>query len=242
MRFLISAIVALIFTSCHIFEDISVDSKRVIVVLLDLSGSTLKARDDYIKPIEKIFSSLSYGDYISILLVDSRSELQVSPLFEDSIPAIKAKNKFYLNLTLDIDSLDLIKANMLNRFMKVFNNSLKGMASKNTRIMGAIYAASKILLSFEKEKILVIISDMIEDSEYNLINLKEEDFERVIKKEFKSGRIPNLNGVTVYIVTVGLDSAGEFYRLMNFWEKYFKMANAKEIIFDNFLTKLKTKG
>jgi len=89
--------------------------------------------------------------------------------------------------------------------------------------------ADTIFHNEKRSKLLVILSDMIQDS-------KEFNFERsritnsytakVIKHRRKQKMIPNLSGVKVYVAGASAKAAKKYRSIEKFWSSYFKVAGA----------------
>ncbi|MBI4377977.1 MAG: hypothetical protein HY578_02650 [Nitrospinae bacterium] len=83
------------------------------------------------------------------------------------------------------------------------------------------------------EQILVIMSDMIEETDrLNLLKTPPDNkkTEMFISRQRAENRLPDLSGVTVYVVGVTAKNQELYYKIQSFWMKYFKacVANLKE--------------
>ena len=88
---------------------------------------------------------------------------------------------------------------------KQFEQVLAGPSSDRTEILNALSVAARVLDSGEakeaKRKVLVIFSDMVEESQlYNFRRdeLSDKRISAIIAAERASGRLPDLNGVHVW--------------------------------------------
>ncbi|MGH7964907.1 MAG: hypothetical protein ACRERD_24350, partial [Candidatus Binatia bacterium] len=89
--------------------------------------------------------------------------------------------------------------------------------------------AEKIFHDEQRRRVLVLVSDMLEDSEqYNFERLKlTDDFtRRVIEDHRKKGRLPDLGGAKVYVAGASATSANKALDVQSFWLAYCKAANA----------------
>ena len=81
--------------------------------------------------------------------------------------------------------------------------------------------AEKAFKNYNRDKsILVILSDMIEDSsEYNFEkeNLKDKRIEEIIKREKTKNRMPDLKGAKIYVIAAGAGGSNKFFAIQNFW-------------------------
>jgi hypothetical protein len=80
------------------------------------------------------------------------------------------------------------------------------------------------------------MSDMIEDSgEYNfeIENLTDKRIGDIISREKNRNLIPDLNGIKIYVVGALSKNLKQYYRVQNFWLRYFKECGAN-LIKDNY--------
>jgi hypothetical protein len=81
----------------------------------------------------------------------------------------------------------------------------------------------------ERKKILVILSDMIEDSkEYNFDKDKitDEYINNVIRDRQKNNLLPNLTGVKVYAAGASAADSNKFRAVQTFWARYLTKTGA----------------
>lgn len=104
--------------------------------------------------------------------------------------------------------------------------------SPTTEIMGALVPAQQVFASFPNypRKILVIMSDMIEESlRYNFHKKPpgKKDVDRIIDAEKKQNFLPDLKGVKVYVVGAGGKSSEDMPKIKVFWLAYFRACGAE---------------
>ena len=96
--------------------------------------------------------------------------------------------------------------------------------------MGAIYlAAEKLRYSPCGEKLLIIYSDMQQNTKYMSVNAMIHEKKKVLARLRIDGMMPDLTGVKVHVMGVtgeGL-SIGDWGRMKEFWEDFFKETNAQ---------------
>jgi hypothetical protein len=81
----------------------------------------------------------------------------------------------------------------------------------------------------ERQKILVMLSDMIEESkEYNFDKNKmtDEYINKVIGSRQKNNLMPNLAGVKVYVAGASAADSDKFRAIQAFWARYFAESQA----------------
>jgi len=103
---------------------------------------------------------------------------------------------------------------------------------QRTDILSSLHIAERIFKTYNKERnILVIMSDMIEDSKsYNFEKerLTEKRIAEIIAKEKKAKRMPNLTNVDVYAIRNATNLSPEIVAgIESFWLQYFKECGAR---------------
>lgn len=204
------------------------DPGLLVVTLVDVSASATRSEDvrsNYVDAFNRMLSEMTHGDSMFAALISEKSiSEQRFPIKEEFPP---------FNPTTDNDLLLRAQRNRADEELKgkkeKILNGLTGLLSQgrsSTDIMGAIYTAGKIFeRSPEREKILVLLSDMIEESDrYNFRKdgLSDSRIKQIINKE----KIPNLKGVKVFVVGAKAPSRDRFERIESFWTAFFKHGNA----------------
>jgi hypothetical protein len=99
-----------------------------------------------------------------------------------------------------------------------------------TEILDSLNIADIIFNEEKKrQKILVILSDMIEDSkEYNFDKDKitDEYISNVIRDRQKNKLMPNFKGVKVYVAGASAADSNKFRAIQTFWTRYFTESRA----------------
>jgi len=217
-------------SSCGIFE--KKQPQKTIFVLFDLSESTNKPamRKSYVDSMSVVMEKLTSGDTLAYDNITEAS-LEKSTLKVVSIPktatsgdadiVAMAKN------AQDKEQYKEQRKKLLDDFGLFLNNSA---GHYNTAILSSMQTVDRVFGSFKKnKKILVIFSDMIEDSkDYNFddVTLTTEAIDGIIAKEKAKGRMPDLTGTTVYVVGATCSNADKYMNIQNFWMKYFKECGA----------------
>ena len=98
--------------------------------------------------------------------------------------------------------------------------------------MNSLVLAEKIFAGDRRRRVLILLSDMLEDSEeYNFerIHVTEEFARQVIEDNRRPGQLPDLGGATVYVAGASARSASKVHEVQRFWLEYSKAANARLI-------------
>jgi hypothetical protein len=202
----------------------SPQSPRLIIIFVDMSDSANQARHTVCKEaFEKIYRNLRQGDRVVVGTITSRSYIEFKPTVDEQIP----KKTIW-------DNRLQFERNLTNTKEKIRRETDKLLSRERgtalTEILDSLNIAD-ILLHDEKErqKILVILSDMIEDSkEYNFDKDKitDEYINSVVSHRQKNNLMPNLTGAKVYVAGASADDSNKFRAVQTFWARYFTESGA----------------
>lgn len=198
---------------------------KLVYVLFDLSGSAKDQRDQYFQWFKKILVSIGPGDRIVVEAIQTRSAVKARYPVNEVIPEYSPWKDN--PLVYKKKKIELIK--QIEQTVNSFIKSTPG--SKTTEIMSALLPAQQLFNAFPdyKRKILVIMSDMVEESPlYNFIKDPPgpKGAKWIIEREKKGGRLPDLTGVKIYVAGAGGTSSRTMVRLKRFWTAYFTECGA----------------
>ncbi|UCG05289.1 MAG: hypothetical protein JSV83_15370 [Desulfobacterales bacterium] len=196
---------------------------RAILVFVDMSGSTnIARRTVYKNAFEKIYQNLRQGDRIIVGTITGRSYIDFKPVVDVEIP----KQSVWVNRISFEQNLAKTKENIRKQVEGLMSRK-KG--TPRTEILNSLNIADTIFHNEKRHKILVILSDMVQDSkEYNFSRVKVTDAYTadIIKYRKKNNLIPNLKGVKVYVAGASADEAKKFRSIEKFWNSYFEVTGA----------------
>jgi hypothetical protein len=192
---------------------------RVLAVLVDMSGSTNKARRTvYRNAFEKIFQNLQNGDRIVVGTITGRSYIDFKPTVDAEIP----KRSIWDNRIAYEQNLTKTKKNIKASVEKLLS-ARRG--TPRTEIINSLNIADKIFHNEkERQKILIVLSDMIQDSrEYNFDRVKITNAytNKIIKARKKQNLLPDLKTVKVYVAGASASDSKKFRSIEKFWNRYF---------------------
>ena len=198
-------------------------SPRVIVVLVDMSGSTNRARRTvYNEAFEKIYQSLNQGDRLVVGTITSRSFIDFKPVVDEEIP----KQSIWVNRIQFEQSLAKAQKNIRKEVGRLLSRR-KG--TPYTEILNSLNIADTIFHSEKRQKILVILSDMIQDSkQYKFEHAKVTNkyINNIIRYRQKQKLVPNLADVKVYVAGASAADSRKFRSIEKFWARYFAATGA----------------
>jgi hypothetical protein len=197
---------------------------RVLAVLVDMSGSTNKARRTvYRNAFKKIFQNLQNGDRIVVGTITGRSYIDFKPVVDAEIP----KRSIWDNRIAYEQNLTKTKKNIKASVEKLLS-ARRG--TPRTEIINSLNIADKIFHNEkERQKILIVLSDMIQDSrEYNFDRVKVTNAytNKIIKARKKQNLLPDLKTVKVYVAGASASDSKKFRSIEKFWNRYFAATGA----------------
>ncbi|MGD9300249.1 MAG: hypothetical protein PVI13_01655 [Desulfobacterales bacterium] len=196
---------------------------RVVAVFVDMSGSTNQARRTvYRNAFEKIYENLQQGDRIIVGTITGRSYIDFKPAVDAEIP----KQSIWVNRIAFEQNLAKTKKDIKTEVEKLLS-ARRG--TPRTEIINSLNIADKIFHNEKRQKILIILSDMIQDSkEYNFdrVNVTDEYITKIIRERQKQNLIPKLNDVKVYVAGASAADSKKFRSIEKFWNRYFVACGA----------------
>ncbi len=199
------------------------ETPRVIVILVDMSGSANRARSTvYREAFEKIYQSLSQGDRVMVGTITSRSYIDFKPAVDAEIP----KNTIWVNRIQFEQNLTKTKEKIRREVDRLLSRKR---GTQRTEILNSLNIADTIFHNEKRQKILVILSDMIQDSkEYNfaLAKVTGKYIDKLIRYRRKQNLIPNLTDVKVYVAGASGADPNKFRSVEKFWARYFAKSGA----------------
>ncbi|MEE9121328.1 MAG: hypothetical protein V3U56_08565 [Syntrophobacteria bacterium] len=196
---------------------------RVLVIFVDMSGSAnLARRTVYREAFEKIYQNLGQGDRVMVGTITDRSYIDFKPAVDVEIPKKSIwvnRIQFERNLTETKEKIRREAGRLLSRKR----------GTKRTEILNSLNIAETIFHNEKRRKILVLLSDMIQDSkEYNFARVKVTDkyIDEVIRYRQKHNLIPNLTDVKVYVAGASGADPNKFRSIEKFWTRYFAETRA----------------
>ncbi|UCH22995.1 MAG: hypothetical protein JSU83_07240 [Deltaproteobacteria bacterium] len=196
---------------------------RVIVVFVDMSGSTNSARRTvYNEAFEKIYQNLNQGDRIVVGTITSRSYIDFKPAVDEEIP----KQSIWVNRIQFEQNFAKAKKNIRKEVNRLLSRK-KG--TPYTEILNSLNIADTIFHNEKRQKILVILSDMVQDSKeykFDRVKLTNNYINGIIKHRQKQNLVPNLADVKIYVAGASAADSRKFRSIEKFWARYFAATGA----------------
>ncbi len=196
---------------------------RVMAVFVDMSGSTNRARRTlYRNAFEKIYQNLQQGDRIIVGTITGRSYIDFKPVVDAEIP----KQSLWVNRISYEQNMAKTKKDIQTEVEKLLS---RRRGTPRTEIINSLNIADKIFHNEKRQKILIILSDMIQDSkEYNFERVKvtNQYTSQIIRKRQEQNLIPKLDSVKVYVAGASAADPKKFRSIEKFWNRYFLACGA----------------
>jgi hypothetical protein len=154
--------------------------------------------------------------------ITSRSYIDFKPAVDAEIP----KNTIWVNRIQFEQNLTKTKEKIRREVGRLLSRKR---GTQWTEILNSLNIADTIFHNEKRQKILVILSDMIQDSkEYNFTRVKitGKYINKVIRYRRKHKLIPNLTDVKVYVAGASGADPNKFRSIEKFWARYFAESGA----------------
>jgi len=199
-------------------------SSRVIVIFVDMSGSANKARRTvYKEAFEMIYQHLDQGDRVVVGTITGRSYIDFRAAVNEEIP----EKSIWVNRLQFENNLTKTKNKIRQEVERLLSRKRGTM---QTEILNSLNIADSIFHGEEnRRKILVILSDMIQDSKeykFDRDDITSRYISQTIRVRQQNNLIPKLNGVKVYVAGATAADPGKFRSIQNFWARYFDESGA----------------
>ncbi len=208
---------------------------KEIVVFVDFSQSIGPETKALIKQDFEnlIIPSLSSGDRILIAPINENTLTSFHPLLDEKFPANPRFNGWADNTlkhgreTKAIESeMEAIRERIRSRVPGILD---EGGSSTKTDIFGSLLMAEKLFDAGERQKVLILMSDMIVDSapyRFDTMSWSPEVKEKLLAELQANNLIPDLSGVCVYVSGATAASAQLAAQIGDFWHSYFARTGA----------------
>jgi len=226
----------LLLTQAFVLPGIAASSRgTAVIIFLDFSGS-IKSNERALfkREIEtQIIPSLSAGDRLLIAPIHDKTLTEFRPLVQAVLPAKREFSGWLDNVLKYNRQVKEVEAQVLERKNKIKAEVAdvlgRRYASPYTDIFSSLLIAQKLFHDEARRKVLVLMSDMIEDTpQYNFekIAWSPSTVEKLLVELGAKELIPKLSGVCVYVSGASAKSAALAEDIARFWEAYFRRTGA----------------
>jgi hypothetical protein len=206
-----------------------------VIIFLDFSGSIkTDERALFKREIEThVLPSLSAGDRLLMAPIHDKTLTEFRPLVQVILPAKPEFSVWRDNVLTYNRRVKEVEARVLDLKAKLKTEVAdvlgRRYASPYTDIFSSLLIAQKLFHDETRRKVLVLMSDMIEDTpEYNFekIAWSPSAVEKLVAELEAKALVPKLPGVCVYVSGASARSAALAENIARFWEAYFRRTGA----------------
>ncbi|MCL4354536.1 hypothetical protein M1349_03655, partial [Patescibacteria group bacterium] len=223
IKFTLPFILFLLFLSCN-GKGTPEKPNKIVCVLFDLSETTNtpEIRKTYLNRFKFVLDRMQVGDAIEAALITEKSVSELNLSVEYEFPVINSKTDTEIFKRKAKEQSDSILNVKRDSILTVADSILFKPKRKIlfTEIMGSLQVAERVFKSFpQPRKILVVFSDMIEDSKhYNFEreNLSSQRINQIINREKKDNLLPNISGVKIYVAGATAKDSERYNNIKNF--------------------------
>lgn len=205
------------------------------VVFIDFSAS-MQGQDRALLEqdiVTHIIPSLSAGDRIVIAPINDKTLTDFHPLLDATFPP-KPEFNGWLDNTLRHNRQVKENETQVVRLKETVRTQVAGIfarrsSSQYTDIFSSLIIAQKLFHNVSRRKVLVLMSDMIEDHppyRFDRISWSPATNQKILSELDAQGSIPDLSGVCVYVSGVSAGSAELAGNIGHFWQAYFQRTKA----------------
>lgn len=206
-----------------------------VVVFVDFSASIHgPARAAYRRELEtSILPFLAAGDRIMIAPIHDKTLTGFRPLAEATLPTLPQFNGFVDNTLKHAqhtkETQRTIATTRQQLKADVAQSLAQPLASRYTDIFSSLAMAEKYFDGDTRQKVLVLMSDMIEDNppyKFDGMRWRPGESDTLLGEVAAKRLIADLSGVCVYVSGASASSASMAGHIARFWQGYFQRAGA----------------
>jgi hypothetical protein len=206
-----------------------------ILVFIDFSGSIHGAeRVGYRRELERdVLPWLAPGDRIVIASIDDRTLTSFRPLAEATLPVTPPFNGWVDNVLKYRQQVKSIEAEVARARTQLATDVAAAFAhpaaSPYTDIFSSVLLARQLFDGDDRRKVLIIMSDMIEDyppHKFDAMTWRADTMKKLLDEVQVKRQIPDLSGVCVYVSGASAARADLARDIGRFWQEFFRRAHA----------------
>ena len=233
-RALAAALIALVGTGCQPRQDARAKSGAVFLILVDRSESVNnpEMRKLYLRSLKTILRSPRHGDVFLVGWITDHSATELQLPVNEAFPPFCPENDNPLVVGPERAKADSALESLRARIADTVEHLLlsQDRTIMHTAILQSLELAQRVFANFEgSPNVLVIMSDMVEDSE-KLNFLKEHltsaRTHAIINGLRSEGRLPDLRGVRVQVLGAATGNGPHDRQVREFWFSLFRTTGA----------------
>ena len=225
----------LLMTGCTPSVPAATRNATAVVIFVDFSGSIGgEDRALYRRQIEsEILPTLTAGDRLLIAPINDKTLTDFRPLVEATLPAKPGFNGWLNNVlkyNREAKDVEAQVAHLREKIgAEVAYTFAKRYSSQQTDIFSSLLLAEKLFYDEPRRKVLVLMSDMIEDNppyDFERIAWSPATITKILSELDAKSLVPKLPGVCIYVSGASAKSAEIAENVGRFWQAYFRRTGA----------------
>lgn len=219
--------------SCNWDDKFDPSATKTIVVFYDRSESTAIDRSIYAKAMEAVVDSLHPGDRLVIGPITATSVRDFVVNVDFRIPPPLPPRNGFTDREADYRKAVAKRAKEDSTGLAQLAIDISAALAtpsdaQDTAILETMSIAEDIFGATENHKVLILLSDMLETSEYNFekTNPTPTFIEKEIARLSAARLVPDLQGVHVHVVGARAADTRKEAAVEDFWQAYFMAAGA----------------
>ncbi len=210
---------------------------KSVFILLDKTASISDQKTIFKSAIDTVLDSMKAGDTLRLAEITGDSVSDFDFKVSVDLPTKPKYNMLTTNSAEYEEKLEKFKQNLAAQKEKIRKLAMVELNKKPTAMMtdlfGAIYTANLYLEKTNNRKILLILSDMVEEDNhwrFNKVHWTKKLEAKILAKQRKLSLVPDMRGTCVVVVGAKASSVDREQWIRKFWTDYFHEAKAS---FDN---------
>ena len=225
----------LLTTACTKSTQAEARPGTAVVIFVDFSDSIGGTdRSGFQRELDKqVLPWLQPGDSIMMAPITDKTLTEFRPLVEADLPARPQFNGWVNNVMKHNKEKKETEARIIQVKESLRTQTTEALSRKYqaryTDIFSSLLLAEKIFSAESRRKVLILMSDMIEDYPpyaFDRMTWTPNTTQKLLADLEGRKMIPDLSGVCVYISGVSAPSAELARHIGGFWDAYFKKAKA----------------
>jgi hypothetical protein len=206
-----------------------------VVVFVDFSASIRSpARAAQRRELEtQILPFLAAGDRVMIAPIHDKTLTSFRPLAEATLPPLPPFNGFVDNTIKHAQQVKDAERRIAEARLQlkgdVAQTFAKPVASQYTDIFSSLAMAAKYFDGDPRQKVVVLMSDMIEDNppyKFDTMQWRAGDNDKLLADLAAKRLVPNLPGVCIYVSGASASNPTLAGHIGRFWQSYFTLTKA----------------
>lgn len=190
---------------------------KFVLVFVDTSAS-VKDFSTFDEAWSRIVERLDVGDRVVLAPISDQTYTRFRPVADVEIPRFNWVSENRL-------TYEKLVSDRRRRLSEAYATLSQRPKAANTRIFDTFVLADKVFGKDDRRRVMIILSDMLEDSdEYNFekIHVSSQFVKKVLARASAQRGLPDLSSVQVYVAGASASTESRAADVEDFWVNYVK--------------------